>query len=211
VTTGLHWGALASIAWASLALAESVRRAWRRGTTASPAAPAGSAWSGVAYAFGSGMSPRVKESAAQHPWIYAAGLLYHVGVAAAFVALALALSSISAPPAIAGALACLLFVAAAAGGALLVRRHTTPLLRAISALDDYASNLLVDSWLVTAGLSLLSRSTTPALLVATTILGLYVPFGKIRHCVFFFLARLQFGLRIGRRGLVGSSRPRGRV
>ena len=60
--SALEFVALGSVVWAAIALAETVRRAWRRGTPGVLASPAGSEWRGVAYAFGRGMDPRAKES-----------------------------------------------------------------------------------------------------------------------------------------------------
>ena len=202
--TPLELVALGSIGWACIGLGEATRRAWRRGTSGAVAAPAGSAWPGVAYAFGRGMSPRAKESASQHPWVYGAGILYHSGVAGAVATLALLVGRVPVPSPVARALAFLLLSAAASGLGLLARRRTERLLRAISAPDDYAANLLVDAWLVTAALWWFMPGSSPAFLIATTALGFYAPFGKIRHCVFFFLSRSQFGARLGRRGIVQS-------
>ena len=90
---------------------------------------------------------------------------------------------------------------ATAGLVLLARRRANPLLQAISAPDDYASNAIVDAWLASGALAMFTWSVTP-FLVLTIVLALYAPLGKIRHCVFFFLARGLFGTRLGRRGVV---------
>jgi nitrate reductase gamma subunit len=87
---------------------------------------------------------------------------------------------------------------------LAYRRATTPLLRAISAPDDYASNLLVVAWLVSGAVAVFLPARA-AFLGTTIALALYAPLGKIRHCVFFFLARGLFGARLGRRGIVTSA------
>ncbi len=208
--TALEATALGAVGWSLLALTASAARAWGRGTVATVAAPAGSAWTGVRYAFGAGMSPRAKESATQHPYIYLAGMLYHAGIFAGLATLFLALTGTAAPRAVTRPLAGMLLLAALAGAALLVRRMQVPLLRAISAPDDYASNVLVDAWLVSAALASLAPATTSPFLVLTIVLGIYAPLGKIRHCVFFFLARGLFGVRIGRRGIVAAARHGGR-
>lgn len=200
--TLLETAALGSIAWAIAGFGVAVAAAWRRGTSRVAGVSVGPAWPGVVYAFGPGMSPRAKESASDHPWIYAAGVLYHAGIATAAIALAVTLARIQLPSPAAGALAALLLASVAAGAGLLERRANSALLRAISAPDDYASNLLADAWLATAALSLMLPGTTPAFLVATILLGVYAPLGKIRHCVFFLLARGEFGARLGRRGII---------
>jgi hypothetical protein len=204
--TMLEAAALGSLAWAIVGHAAAVAAAWRRGTSRVAGASVGRAWPGVVYAFGPGMSPRAKESASKHPQIYAAGVLYHAGIAAAASTLVITLAGIRVPPLVARALAMLLLAAVAAGVGLLARRASSELLRAISAPDDYASNLLVDGWLATAALALILPEATRAFLVATILLGFYAPLGKIRHCVFFLLARGQFGAQLGRRGIVGTPR-----
>jgi hypothetical protein len=200
--TPLEAAALGSIAWAIVGLGATVAVAWRRGTSRVAGVDAGPAWPGIAYAFGPGMSPRAKESAANHPWLYAAGVLYHAGIAAAALTLAVTVARIALPSPVAGALAVILIASLAAGAGLFARRASSELLRAISAPDDYASNLLVNAWLATAVLSLTLPRATTVFLVTTILLGLYAPLGKIRHCVFFLLARAEFGARLGRRGIV---------
>lgn len=199
--------ALVSVGWACLAIAMTIARAWRRGTSRVVATPAGSAWHGIAYAFGPGMSPTAKESASDHLGIYACGMLYHVGIGAGAATLVVTMAGIPVPWMLRHVGVVVLLLAAASGAVLLARRVATPLLRLISAPDDYASNLLVDAWLATAAMALLLPQAASTLLFVTAALGIYAPFGKIRHCAFFFLARAQFGARLGRRGVV---RPRGR-
>lgn len=198
----LETAALASVAWAAAALAWSAVRAWRRTPPLAAAAPAGPAWAGIFYAFGPGMSPRAKESARRHPLIYAIGVTYHVGIFSAAASLAASIAHVTLPGRVAWSIGILAFLGALAGVELLVRRATTPLLREISALDDYASNLLADAWLLAAGLHAFWPGATPAFLIVSIALALYAPAGKIRHCVFFFLSRGLFGARLGRRGVV---------
>lgn len=200
--TTLEAAALASLGWAAIGLGSAVAAAWRRGTSRVAGSAIGPAWPGVAYALGPGMSPRAKESASKHPQVYASGVLYHAGIAGAASTLVLTLARIPVPSLLAGTLAVLMVAAVAAGAGLFARRMNSALLRAISAPDDYASNLLVDAWLATAALSLIDPQARPAFLVATTVLGIYAPLGKIRHCVFFLLARGEFGARLGRRAIV---------
>jgi hypothetical protein len=203
--TPLEAATVGSLIWAMAGLGGAVAVARRRGTSRVAGTALGPAWPGIAYAFGPGMSPRAKESATNHPWLYASGLLYHAGIAAAASTLALTLAGSRMPGALPGALAVLVLVSLAAGAGLFARRMRSPLLRAISAPDDYASNVLVNAWLGAAALALLVPAATPALLGATIVLGIYAPFGKIRHCVFFVLARGEFGARLGRRGIVGTA------
>jgi len=194
--------ALVSVAWAACALAWSASRAWRRTPPLATAAPAGSASAGVLYAFGAGMSPLAKESARQHPFVYAIGVTYHAGIFIAAALLAAALGGVAVPPPAGRAAGIVTLAAALAGVELLARRATTPLLRGISAADDYVSNLLVDLWLLAAAAASLTPTAAPAFLAASIVVTAYMPLGKIRHCVFFFLSRGLYGARLGRRGIV---------
>jgi hypothetical protein len=201
--TTLETAAFASLAWAAAALTWSAARAWRRPTPRATVAPAGSAWTGLIYAFGAGMDPRAKESASHHPLVYAAGLVYHLGVFAGLATLAIVLSHATLPRAMAVALGIAMFAGAMAGILLLARRARSPLLRAISAPDDYASNIFVDAWLGVGALAVFTPAV-PAFLVASIVLAAYVPLGKIRHCLVFFTTRYHLGVFFGRRGSYGS-------
>ena len=199
--TTLEAVTLAAVAWSVGALAWAARSAWRRPSPRAAAAPAGTALSGIVYAFGAGMSPRAKESASHHPLVYVAGLVYHAGVLSGGAALVAHLAGAPLPASVALGLGAAMTLGAAAGLVLLARRRSNPLLQAISAPDDYASNAIVDAWLASGALAMFTWSATP-FLVLTIVLALYAPLGKIRHCVFFFLARGLFGTRLGRRGVV---------
>lgn len=163
--------------------------------------PAGESWRGVAHAFGRDMLPWEKESIRRNPLTFLAGALYHAGVLAAFTSVFwrvllpgadLPLPALS-YAALAGALA---------GMALLVKRAVRPELRALSVPDDYGANLMVDGFLLLVFLESLRPQLEPALLVWTSLLLLYVPVGKIRHCFFFFYTRVLYGSFLGRRGVL---------
>jgi hypothetical protein len=204
----LHTAALASAGWAVAALAVTATRAWQRPAPAVRATPAGSAWRGVLYVFTAGMSPHAKESARLHPLIYAAGVTYHLGIVSGLVSFALVLAGTSPSNGTARALAAALAAGVASGIVLGARRAATPLLRAISAPDDYASNLLVDAWMLAAAFLWLGLGHSTPFLIASSLLGVYAPLGKIRHCVFFFLSRALYGARLGRRGHVAPAAAR---
>jgi hypothetical protein len=89
---------------------------------------------------------------------------------------------------------------AAAGLLLLVRRSRSLALRRISVPDDFASNALATLFAAFAFASVAAPSTRPPFLFAAMILLLYVPVGKIRHCVFFVPTRIRAGAFFGRRG-----------
>ncbi|MBN1223022.1 MAG: hypothetical protein JXB23_07215 [Candidatus Aminicenantes bacterium] len=164
------------------------------------AVPQGDWKHGVAYAFGRGMTPWEKESAQKHLPTYFAGLIYHAGI---FSGLFLLSSSIIAVPL---SRLCLIFLQAflalgiGCGFGLFIKRSVVGYMRWISCPDDFAANLLVDVFL---GMALL-YTFVPGLLAifysAAIVLFLYLPFGKIRHCLFFFYSRFLFGRFFGRRG-----------
>ncbi len=201
--TALDRVAVASLGWAVVGLAVGASRAWRRRTPAVRAAAAGPAWRGIAYVFGPGMSPRAKESASEHPIVYALGLAYHAAIFSALLAVALLLLGVAIPSLLSDIAIVLLAAGIASGVALLVRRARSPLLRAISAPDDYASNLIVTVWLLASADALAAGRLTSPVLATSIVLGIYAPTGKIRHCIFFFLSRAVYGARLGRRGLAG--------
>lgn len=184
------------------ALAWQARRALSLGSPRVEAPPRGRARDGVAYAFGRGMSPWAKESARLHPAVYVAGALYHVGIFTSIGVVGLAVAGAPWLDRVSVVAAPLLALSALAGIGLLARRVATPGLRTVSSPDDYASNLAATLLIVAALVSMASDGPAPSLLVVATLVFLYAPLGKIRHCVFFFLARAGFGRLLGRRGVL---------
>lgn len=192
-------------------LAWQARRARSAGRPRIEAPARASARAGLRYAFGAGMSPLAKDSGREHLPLWAAGVTFHLGI---FTALSVSVAAIAGwqwPPRLGRVATPLLAVAVVAGIGLLVRRVRDPHLRAISSPDDYASNTLAGLLLASALVATVRGTTTPSLLLVTTALFLYAPLGKIRHCVFFFLARAGFGRLVGRRGILphaaGGARP----
>jgi len=91
--------------------------------------------------------------------------------------------------------------------ALLVRRMIHPVLKVISDLDDYISVLLVCGPLVTgivtyAHLFPAQHETMIALhILSVEALMVWLPFGKIFHCVTGLPLRFQIGATLARRGV----------
>jgi hypothetical protein len=46
-------------------------------------------------------------------------------------------------------------------------------------------------------------SVLPVFYVVGAVMLVYIPFSKIRHCVYFFYSKFFFGLSFGRRGVIG--------
>jgi len=134
--------------------------------------------------------PWAKESVRMNPGSYVAGIAYHAGIGAAFVL-------VFAPVRILGAIA---LVGALAGAALLAKRALKPHLRGLSNADDFISNGLATGFAALAAASVVSTGAARALPWWCAALLVYIPLGKIRHCVFFFLSRYHLGAFFGRRG-----------
>ncbi len=180
----------------------------------------GSSAAGIYYAFTTGMMPWEKESARKHLPVYLAGVSYHAGVFAALLYLCFQVFSVSAARPFVQVLTVFLLLGSSCGLALLVRRASVPSIRALSCPDDYFSNILVTLFVILAAAHSLyswsaSSSLSPAetghgarsapvmlgnaLFLAATLMFLYAPVGKVRHCFFFFLVRILFGAFYGRR------------
>ena len=152
------------------------------------------------YNFTIAMLPGRKETVRLHPAEFAAGIALHAGVFAA-LAEVLALLVIGATPAWFLVPRLLSALGVAAGLGLFVRRLRSPLLRKLSAPDDYLAVL------ATCGLAVLGTLPFPGPVSGALLLGyaalifLYLPLGKLRHAVFFFVARGDYGWRLGHRGV----------
>lgn len=177
------------------------------------AQPKASGLRGVFYAFGRGMMPWEKESAAKHPLTYFAGVAYHVGIFTALLYLFCIALFVELGVLTLSLLRLLLILGFLSGSGLLLRRAFRSSMRKLSSPDDYASNLIVDAILLLAAIDTHFGSathladTTWLLLLGSIIMFLYIPFGKIRHCFFFFYVRVFFGQFYGRRGVL-PPRPR---
>lgn len=165
------------------------------------AAPRGDVKKGIIYAFGKGMMPWEKESAGNHLPTYIAGIFYHSGIFLAILYLALIILAIQLPAAVILFFQVLCLTSSIAGLGLLAKRLFSPIMRSLSCPDDFAANILVDIFLIAAFLNTVRPSITPFLFFTATIMFLYIPLGKIRHCFFFFYVRVLFGVFYGRRGI----------
>jgi hypothetical protein len=173
------------------------------------ARPAGSASRGVWYAFTTGMLPSHKESAGRHLPTFITGIVYHLGILGGF-ALLLLLTVIENPSGAIMLTARLLLLAGLlAGLGLLVKRMVIGYMRKISVADDFVANLLVNLFLAGGMAVTFSAAMLGWWYGATVLLLLYLPLGKIRHCVFFFYARGEMGALFGRRGVFGAPAGRG--
>lgn len=166
--------------------------------------PNGSVKEGIVYSFTGAMSPKAKESAYMHMPTYLGGIVYHIGT---FVSLflfpfILFLSDKAdrVPVMILYFVAAALTISSMAGAGILVKRIMTDKLRYFSSADDYISNILTTAIQVVTALILID-AIDPVLYYSTAaILFVWMPFGKTRHLLYFFFARVNLGYFYGRRG-----------
>jgi hypothetical protein len=186
--------------WAAVALAVQAGRVAARHHRPH-ASRAGDPGRAILYNFTVTMLPSHKESASRHPISFSAGILLH---AAVFASLTAAFVSLLSPPRFDLARPVIAWTAAIgvlACAFLVLRRILSRELRAISVPDDFAAAVAVGLFLAATAATALGRFPVPSLQVLTGLLLLYVPLGKLRHAVFFFLARADLGRRLGWRGV----------
>jgi len=147
------------------------------------------------------MLPWKKESARLHPAVYILGVAYHGGTFLGFFWLVVLFVRAGLPPVTASVSVALLALTALAGLILLARRALNPNLRHFSSPDDYFSNILVTGFQALAAGVLAKAVPTGPLFVYAGLLLVYIPVGKLRHALYFGLARYYLGLFYGRRGV----------
>jgi Na+/glutamate symporter len=198
----LHLGLAIAAVYAVIALAFMVFRISAFGRKPIYSKANGSELDGIKYAFTSGMMPSAKESVRMHLPTFIGGIVNHAGVFVAALHLILAITRVSLPPAMVLGLRLLMLAGLVSGVALLVKRLTLPKMRIISTPDDVIANVLVDLFLAISIATTMSAKLEPWLLGVTIVLLVYIPLGKIRHCAFFFVTRMNFGRLFGRRGVL---------
>jgi hypothetical protein len=157
---------------------------------------------GIVYALGRGMMPWEKESAGRHLLTYLGGILYHIGIFAALFYLFVLVISFHLDSISVCILRIIMFAGLFCGWGLFLKRSIKTQLRRISCPDDFASNLIVDVFLVLSLIDTCTIRLRSLLYAVAMVMFLYIPVGKIRHCFFFFYSRILFGLFYGRRGVL---------
>jgi nitrate reductase gamma subunit len=164
---------------------------------------------GVLYSFAWLVSPWSMSSTTQHIGRWVEFAVYHLGAGAAI------LGTFSIPfwPAIMTrpvslTMAALVIGAFVVGIIKLWRRITAPELRVISTPDDYFSLAAVQVFFFFTAMALITeaRGWMIAYFLITAAFLIYVPFSKISHYVYWFFARVFFGIRYGRRGIITGKR-----
>ena len=198
----MQLGVAASALFCIAMLTVMVVRTFAFGQKPTYAHPQGSRFSGIVYAFSQGILPWEKETAARHIWTYTGGILYHLGILTAMLFLAMMLLRISLSVALLQAMRILLVIGLFSGLAMLIKRILKPHMRSLSGGDDYLANILVNLLLLSALAATFTETLFIPFAIIVIIIFVYIPFGKIRHCVFFFYSRILFGDFFGRRGVI---------
>jgi len=168
----------------------------------------GSPFPAFIYSLTSGMSPLKKESAYLHLPTYITGILYHIGSFYALIWIIFHIIKFSPGHFFIQISIYFLLGTTCCGFGILLKRILNSKLRSISNPDDYFSNFLVSCFQLLSALTLLYPMLTDYLYVYSGILFLYIPFGKLRHIIFFFIARFYLALFYGRRGVWPQRRRR---
>ncbi|MFA5399787.1 MAG: hypothetical protein WC169_02250 [Dehalococcoidia bacterium] len=196
---------LVSLAVALAGVAVWIYQLFSRPSACDPSPGKGSDKLGVLYAFTLGMLPWKKESAGLHKIVYLRGICFHIGIFAGIVALILSIFGIAAGSTLNLVLSILMWIGAVAGVTAIISRATEANLRGISRPDDYISPALITLFMSMGALHAMNLVDTVYFYAAASVLCLYLPWSKVRHCVYFFFMRGKIGAMMGHRGLLGTT------
>lgn len=198
-----RWIAIAGLALGVLAILFRLREILNRPFKTDLARARGSVRRGVLYAFTLGMAPWEKESTRMHWLAYLRGIFFHLGVFMAFVVLLASPWLHAVPPWMVWIGLAFTGAGALLGIAGIPMRLAGENERILSTPDDYFSILLTAGFTALAFGTLITARLLLVFYVVTAFLAVYVPFSKIRHCVYFFYSKFFFGLNFGRRAVIG--------
>lgn len=167
----------------------------------------GSLSHGITYAFTNGMMPWVKESTRIHLIAYLRGIGFHVGIFTAIGAVIISPFWWALPPILLLVLSWGLILGAILGAAGGIMRITEHNLRGLSLPDDHFAVWLATLFIAITGLAVLHEAFVIPMYIVSAITFVYVPLGKIRHCLYFFFSRLFFGKFFGRRAVFPHPNP----
>jgi hypothetical protein len=161
----------------------------------------GSISHGITYAFTNGMMPWAKESTRIHMIAYLRGIGFHIGIFAAVGAVIVSPFWGYLPSFLSRTLFWILLLGAilgAAGGIMRLVEHN---LKGLSLPDDHFAVWLTTLFMLVTALAVIQKIFLIPMYVISAVTFIYVPFGKIRHCLYFFFSRLFFGKFFGRRAV----------
>lgn len=199
--TGYHYLALSALLLCLIGLSYHFVRLIRLGAPKDFSRPRGELASAIAYSFLGAMSPAKKESAYLHLPTYTAGLLYHAGTFTAIILFFPLFLDSRVEGWLQWIMAGILILSGLSGIGILMKRIVVKKLRFLSNPDDYVSNVLVTLLQFLTLAALVGGAVAPLYFLCVSILLLYLPFGKLKHVLYFFASRYQLGLFYGRRGI----------
>jgi Fe-S oxidoreductase len=163
--------------------------------------PRGSQFYGALYAFGLGMLPWNKESGRLHPVVFWVGVLMHLGIGFGIATLAVRFIAGGTPPQWWAPFGMLALGLGSIAALLLLRRLVSPAMHRLSTPDDFLAAALTAGFCIDAGLWSLGALDTLAFDVLAAALLLYVPMGKLRHMLTFFVSRFYHAKQMGSLGV----------
>lgn len=166
---------------------------------------AGSVADGVIYSYTKAMSPFAKESAYLHMPTYMAGMIFHIAIFISIPVFFVCLYSRE----IIGTLPLWFDIVlissitfgAVMGLSILFKRVINGELRFLSCADDYISNVITVLFVCFTALNLTELVEERYYFICSALFFLWLPFGKTKHALYFFFARLHLGFYYGRRGV----------
>lgn len=195
------WLALASFVFCVIFYSYYLLKIIRTSKPSDFAHPAGSIEKGVRYALTTAMNPRKKESAYLHLPTYTAGLIYHSGTFLSILCFFFFLTMQMPGEKFGKISGFFLFITSINGFGIFVKRLLKKNLRQLSNTDDYLSNILVSTFQLLTALVFFNMEILPVYFIFTSILLIYLPFGKLKHSIFFFAARYHLGVFFGSRNV----------
>jgi hypothetical protein len=199
--SGPQWFLLACFVVFGLAARHRISQAFPRPGSDTLAAGRGDVPPAVLYSLTAAMMPWRKETASRHRVSYLLGMCYHAGIFLSALWLVAFFFGIRAPETAGLVSMFLLALATLSGLALLIKRTAVAAMRYLSNPDDYFSNSIATGFVALTCAAIRHPGIRPTLFVYAGALLLYLPVGKLRHAVYFALARIYLGLFYGRRGV----------
>lgn len=162
---------------------------------------------GITYAFAAGMMPWAKESTRIHMIAYLRGIGFHVGIFAALGALLVSPFWGYLPALLRVLLFSVLVIGSLLGAAGGLMRLAQRNLRGLSLPDDHFAVWLTTVFMALMAFGLLDEAVRVPMYLVAAITLIYIPLGKVRHCLYFFFSRIFFGKFFGRRAVFPHPQP----
>lgn len=203
-----RWIAVVGLLLGGLGLLLRINEIMRRPFKSELSRARGNVRRGILFAFTLGMAPWEKESTRIHWAAYLRGIAFHIGIFLAFGVLFASPWLAAFPPILRWLASVVAGLGAAAGFAGLPMRWMEANTRKLSLPDDYFSVFLTALFIALASAALLVPVALPMFYVVTAVMAVYIPFSKIRHCMYFFYSKFIFGRGYGHRGVIGQTKSK---